>query len=108
MVFVNALDNISESCMNGFRVSLECSCTLDITGTSYKVLMHIFACLRKRTSLFKKRFSVQKIPIITMADLSPEAYQALLLYKVNDLNLLILLFIELKTKKLFRLSCSSD
>ena len=45
--------------------------------------MLIFAGLRKRISLFKKRFSVQKIPIVKMADLSPEAYQALLLYAAN-------------------------
>jgi len=40
--------------------------------------MSIFALLRKRIAFLKGRFSSQKVQTSKMVELSPEAYQALL------------------------------
>lgn len=48
-----------------------------------KVLMFIFVFFKKRILFLKKRFSVQKIQASKMEYLTPEVYQALLIFEAQ-------------------------
>tara|TARA_Y100001970_G_C13447760_1_gene468875 strand:- start:244 stop:435 length:192 start_codon:yes stop_codon:yes gene_type:complete len=45
--------------------------------------MTIFARLRERISFLKERFSINKVQSSKMAELSPETYQALIIFEAQ-------------------------